>query len=158
MTRRTTRADSATAAVDAFRSVALGVIEPPETVKLREIDRPVWDSIVRARAREEWGEVDLHHAANLARCLSDVERISAEIAKDGDVLTNDRGTQIVNPKHALLETLSRRSVALTRLLHLHAATLMRPVDAVAARETERKAREALQDNDDGDLLATPTVQ
>lgn len=125
---------------------------------MRSDDLPVWASIVRARARDEWSEVDLHHAANLARCLADVERISAEITKDGDLLTNDRGTQIVNPKHGLLETLSRRSVALTRLLHLHAAALMRPVDAVAARETERRAREATQDNDDGDLLATPTVQ
>lgn len=38
----------------------------------------------------------------------------------GDIIENDRGAPIINPRHALLEVLSRRSVALSRMLHVHA--------------------------------------
>lgn len=155
------RADSrsAEAAISAFQSAALGPIEPPATVRLRDGDRPIWDSIVLVRAREEWSEIDLHHAGNLARCLADIERISGEIGAMGDVFTNDRGTPIVNPRHALLETLSRRAVALTRLLHLHASVMVgRPADVANGRSVEREARATAATKDDDDLLASPTVQ
>lgn len=153
------RQDSRTAkaAVDAFRNASLGEIDPPKTVKLRAGDIEIWRMIMRARARDEWSDPDLHHAANLTRCLADIERISSEIESDGDTVKNDRGTQIVNPKHALLETLSRRSVALTRLLHLHASVLVgRPETAVGARAAEASAREAIVDDAEDGLLGTPS--
>lgn len=97
------------------------------------------------------------HAANLARCLADVERISGEIAVEGDVIENARGTPVQNPKHAILEVLSRRSVALTRLLQIHAqARLGRPEDVAKGRAAVAQAREMLDDMDD--LLARPGIQ
>ena len=116
--KRKQRSDSATAAVAAVQSV--GPIEPPAHVKLRDCDHPFWLSIVNARARENWTVTDLENAANLARCKADVERLQAEITAEGDIIVNQRGTQIVNPKHNLLETLTRRSMALSRMLHVHA--------------------------------------
>lgn len=155
------RVDSRTAeaAVSAFQAAALGPIEPPATVKLREADRALWDAIMLVRAREEWSEIDLHHAANLTRCLADIERISDEISVRGDVYTNDRGTALVNPRHALLEVLSRRAVALTRLLHLHALVLNgEPRDMGKGRELEQGARKTATTTDEDDLLASPTFQ
>lgn len=155
------RADSRTAAaaVKAFQNAAFSPIEPPKAVKLRDGDRPIWDALMVVRARDEWSEVDLHHAANLTRCLADIERITGEIETHGDVFTNDRGTPIVNPRHALLETLSRRAVALTRLLHLHALVINgEPRDMGKGRELEQQSRQAATTKDDDDLLATPTVQ
>lgn len=94
--------------------------EPPAHVYLRDCDKPYWRSIVCARDYSAWIESDLEQAANLARCKADIDRLSREISQEGDVVVNQRGTQIVNPKHQLLETLSRRSVALSRMLHVHA--------------------------------------
>ena len=74
----------------------------------------------RARVKDSWNTVDLQHAANLARCQADIERIQQEILIEGDTLTNDRGTVVLNPKHSLLETLSRRSIALSKHIQVHA--------------------------------------
>lgn len=158
------RAKTVAGAVEAFQNAYLDDIQPPVSVKLRPIDQPIWSAIVRARARDEWSDIDLHHAANLTRCLADIERISTELVKDGDTLTNDRGTRTVNPKHAILETLSRRGVALTRLLHLHAQALMpdarKQVPARQAEQKARAARAALEKGGDDmdDLLATPPTR
>ena len=154
--KRRPRSDSAAAAVAAMAQAAVQ-IEPPASVKLRDGDRPYWDSIVRARAPSEWSEPDLLHAANLSRCMADIERISTEVAAEGDVIENARGTPITNPKHALLEVLSRRSVALTRLLQMHAqARLGRPEDVAKGRAAVMQARDVVDNMDD--LLARPGLQ
>jgi hypothetical protein len=148
--KRKQRSDSSTAAVAAAQA---GRIEPPAHVHLRACDWPFWASIVHARARENWTAPDLENAANLARCKADIERISAEIQAEGDTVLNQRGTQIVNPKHNLLETLTRRCMALSRMLHVHAeATVGKSEDEQAASKTTRRAKDAVQD--DG-LIARP---
>lgn len=157
----TTRAGTVDNDVDAFQNAYAEDIKPPKSVKLRKQDRPIWRAIIRARASDEWSDIDLFHAANLTRCLADIERISRQLIDDGDTLKNDRGTVVVNPKHAILETLSRRGVALTRLLHLHAQALMpdarKQLPARAAEKNARAARAALDgDSDMDELLATPT--
>lgn len=117
---RRARSDSITAAVTAAQDATAGPIEPPAHVALRERDWPFWNSIVSARARKTWNTADLENAANLARCKADIERLQSEIDAEGDIVKNERGTQIVNPKHTLLETLSRRAMAVSRMLHVHA--------------------------------------
>lgn len=154
---RRPRAGTVHAAVAALGSAFLPDIEPPAAVKLRAEDAPIWRSIIRARARDEWSDIDLMHAANLVRCLADIERISGEVGVEGDVVSNARGTQIVNPKHAILETLSRRGVSLTRLLQLHAGTLTEhPARLGQIREGERNARAARAEVEtEDDFLALP---
>lgn len=141
------RSDSASAAVKAAQGASAGPIEPPAHVALRDGDRPFWDSVVCARARDSWNDADLENAANLARCKADIERLQAEITKEGDVIVNERGTQIINPKHTLLETLSRRAVALSRMLHVHAeATVGESRDQPKALEADKKAKAATHDD------------
>lgn len=120
-------------------------IEPPTHVKLRDQDWPFWYSLTSVRASNSWNDSDLAKAANLARCQADIERLSEEIQFEGDVITNDRGTPIVNPKHSLLETLSRREVALSRILHLHAeATVGRSRDSGNRSKAQEAKREAVK--------------
>jgi hypothetical protein len=145
MTKRVTpkrgRSDSATAAVTAEAAAAQGPIEPPDYVRLREGDRPFWDAVVRARARETWTDSDLCNAGNLARSLADIERLQGEIDREGDIVLNAKDTPIVNPRHALLETLSRRVMALSRMLHVHAeATVGNSRDARQGAVNEKRAR------------------
>lgn len=143
MTPRRKRSDSASAAVQAHQNAAMGPLAPPSHIHLRDQDRPFWDAIMGARARDTWTDVDLSHAANLARCQADVMRLQQEIDVEGDMLEGE-----LNPKHKLIETLSRRSVALSRMLHVHAqATVGRSEDAAKALELERQAA-----TDDDDLI------
>lgn len=130
--------------------------QPPAHVYLREIDMPYWDTIIRARAFDAWIDSDLEHAANLARCKSDIDRLSREIEVEGDTVINQRGTPIVNPKHSLLETLSRRSVALSRLLHVHPQAT--EGDSGDQRKRNTKQREMLKKREElaqDDFIAPP---
>jgi hypothetical protein len=132
---RRKRSDSAAAAVAAAQAVALGPIAPPPHVTLRPGDSPFWNAIVTARARDTWTDTDLTTAANLARTQADIEILQAKLDAEGYVLAGK-----ANPVAALVETLSRRAVALSRVLHVHAqATVGRSEDAAKALENERKA-------------------
>ena len=143
-----TRSDSSTASVKAAQAVAAGPLDPPVYCMVRECDRPFWDAIVCARARDSWNDVDLAKAANLARCQADIERISGELHGEGDTLVNERGTVVMNPKHSLLETLTRREIALSRVIHVHAeATVGESRDSsksATAQKDAKKAAEAVE--------------
>lgn len=143
---RKRRSDSSAAAIAAMQAAALGPLEPPAHVTLRPSDRPFWDAIMQARARDSWTEVDLAHAATMARAQADIERLQGEIDREGDVIEGK-----ANPRHKLVETLARRVVALARMLHVHAeATQGRSRDAGNALALEQQAR---AEHDD-DLIPT----
>lgn len=95
-------------------------VQIPDWLHIPEEARSFFDALLTLREFSTWNESDLAKAANLARAQADIERISAEIREEGDVVKNDRGTQIPNPKHAILETLTRRELALSRAIHVHA--------------------------------------
>lgn len=139
-----TRSDSTTAAVAATQAAASGPINPPAHLKLRDNDWPYWEAIVQARAAGTWNNADLALAVNLARTQADIQRLGDELEDEGDVLINARGTAVVNPKHTLLETLTRRAVALSRALHVHAeATVGRSRDAGNKLKVEEEARDVV---------------
>lgn len=101
---------------------AIEGIEPPAHIDLPDDARPFWAAIIDARA--EWTDSDLALAAELAICQYDMQRHRRRLQEEGDIIKNDRGTKIVNPRHNLLETMSRRAVALSRLLQVHAAATL----------------------------------
>jgi hypothetical protein len=145
VTPRRKRSDSAAAAIAATQAAALGPLEPPAHVTLRPGDRPFWSAIMLARARDTWTDVDLTTAATLARTQADIEALHGDLAKAGYLLGDKP-----HPLAAVVETLTRRAVALTRVLHVHAeATVGKSEDAAKALELERNAR---QDKTDDDLI------
>lgn len=140
---KTTRSDSVSAAVAAAQAASLGPVKPPAHIRLRDIAIPYWNSIVLARAADTWTDIDLTHAANLASCQADISRIQEELEHEKDIITNAKGTKVVNPKHALLNTLTVRSTSLSAKLHVHAAaTVGRSADAGKKLEGEKNARKA----------------
>lgn len=132
MTRRQ-RVDTVKGAVTTMAG-AVNEIEVPEHVLVPEAAMKFWRSITRARAADRWNDSDLEVAAELARTKASIERLNIDLAEEGDVITNERGTPIVNPKHSLLETLTRRMVALSRMLQVH------------AEATQGKSREQVKGN------------
>jgi len=143
------RSDSVTTAVNAAQAASVGPVKPLAHTPLRDCDYPFWDAIVLARAAGTWTNSDLVLAANLARCSADIVRLQVDLEVEGDVSFSVKGTPVVNPKHSLIETLSRRAVALSRALHVHAeATQGRSRDAGQKLAAEQDARAAVTDDED----------
>ena len=153
------RSDTASEATRRMTDALSGPVQPPAHVALRETDWPFWHSIVSARAKDSWNNADLEMAGNLARTKADIDRLGKEIDEEGDTIENQRGTPVMNPKHTLLETLSRRAVALSRMLHVHAeATQGRARDTGKRGKAEQETEGALEQVQDDDLITRPTVQ
>jgi len=160
MARKRPPAGTVAAAVDAAQQIAAGYPEPPKSVEMREQDRPFWEAVLRARLPQEWARIDLVHAAQLARTMSDIEENRALLLVEGDMVSNAKnGSTKLNPRHALLEVLSRRSMSLTRILQLHAVVKFGQASKVAGSKAEAETAAAtFEQHPDDDLLARPMMQ
>jgi hypothetical protein len=153
MTAKRTRSDSAASAVKGMLNAALGDLRPPAHVKLRDGDQVFWVGVVRARARDEWTETDLVVAGQLARCLHDIEKEQVLLDSEGTVVTNEKGTQIVNPRVSVLEQFARREMALMRTLRMGGKVPGEdPRSQAGARKVERQSRKVKDELRD-ELLA-----
>jgi len=154
MPPRKTRSDSATAAINAAKNAASPDLRPPPHVQLSADAEPYFADIVRARAREEWNEHQLTIAAQLAECMVEQEEVRAELALEGRVLTNERGTKVANPLVGINEALARRQMALGRSLQMIGRATGDPRTPTKQRKNEaaaRKLRAEVEQEDD--LLA-----
>ena len=118
---------------------AKGTLAPPAHVKLREGDQPFWEAVLCARARDEWGAADLVVAAQLARCLRDIEKEQELMDAEGTVIPNDKGTMCVNPRVSVLEQFARREMALMRTLRMGGRIAGDARDESGRRKIERQS-------------------
>jgi hypothetical protein len=108
---RRQRIDSAAGAV-ATMAAAARDLSPPKHLKLRRGDLPFWDAVIAERAKSEWTDSDLAVAANLARAMSDAEKIAAfAVDRGGNVKIATLISTI-----ELSDKLARRIVTLRRAL------------------------------------------
>lgn len=147
------RADSADSAVKAMVDAALGPLSVPKHVKLRDGDKPFWDGIVRARARDEWTEAELVVAAQLARCQRDIEAEQVAVDVETTVLKNERGTMVMNPRVTVLEQLARREMALMRTLRMGGRVSGDAQKEATRRKIQRESEDARADLAEEPLLA-----
>ena len=155
MTKRKPRSDSASAAIDAMVNASKPLPDIPKHVRLDKRHIPFWDGIIRARARSEWIETDLVVAAQLARTQFDIEKEAETLEAEGSVIENARGTPVMNPRHAVLEQLARREMALMRALRITgAAAGIDPRDLAKQRDLERQSRDTKEEMLEDDLLAS----
>lgn len=131
-------------------------VKPPTYVDIRPEHMSYWNAITEARAN--WTNIDLVHAANLARTLYMIEEETKMLDMEGSVVINQRGTQIANPRFSILEQLSRRSVALSAKIQVHAAATVGEVENTRKKNAvKQKAVKSAEMMDEDDLLAKPTV-
>ena len=153
MTRKT-RSGTVDSQIRAMVNAAAPEIEPPPHVRLREKDRPFWSGIMASRARDEWSKNDLIVAAQLARCQADIETESEIVEIEGSVVENARGTQIMNPRHSVLEQMARRELALMRALAMTASNGGKDkANTEAARKLQRESANVRDELSDDSLLA-----
>ncbi len=92
----------------------------PAGVILRSEDEMViWQQFTHARAREGWRDFDLLIVAKAVRLEADIRRYQQTLDAEGAVVTNDRGTPIVNPFLTVIDSLQRQQLALIRSLSLN---------------------------------------
>lgn len=132
-------------------------VKPPEHCPLRPQDVPFWNSIVSVRCN--WTTVDLIFAANMARCMADIEQAQKQLDLEGPVVENQRGTQIMNPLFTVIEQLTRRSMSMSSKIQVHAAaTVGEAKNNKGKNAKHQNAQAAHEVVEDDDLIAKPMMQ
>ena len=152
---RKIRSDSVSAAVKAAVSAVQPDIEPLDYVDLSDDAKPFFRAITRARAREEWDDLQITIAMQLARCQLQIEVEEKDLLLEGTIVKNDKGTQIANPRFTVLNQLKNSQLALMRSMALHATAKIPTRDLNKQRGTEKTARRLAQEvaSEDDSLLA-----
>lgn len=146
------RADSSHVQTEIMQE-AFKDVKPPSCITLEPKHLPYWYAIIQAR--HKWNEIDLFHAANLARTLCMIEEETILLSMQGSTIKNDRGTPVMNPKFGALQTLTTRACTLSQKLQIHAqATMGNPRDQRNKNSKKQDVLEAFEDDED-DLIAKP---
>ena len=152
--KRRSDKNSVTAALGGFKGAVEGV-PLPQGVELRSEDELViWDQFTRARAREDWRDMDLLLLAKVVRMEADIRSHQTLLEQQGVIVENQRGTQIPNPLLAIIDTIERRQLAVIRSMSLNQqASDPRTINGNA--KNVNNARSAISDNSDDGLIALP---
>lgn len=111
--------NSVSAAVQGFGG-AIAEVELPEGVELRSDEEIIiWGQFTRARAREDWRDMDLLLLAKVVRMEADIRKHQETLDRSGVLISNKRGTLVPNPLIAVIDTLERRQLAVIRSMSLN---------------------------------------
>lgn len=114
--------NSVSAAVEAFAG-AMSPIPVPQGIELRsEEERIIWGQFSRARAREDWRDMDLILLAKVVRMEADIRGYREQLDLAGVMIENKRGTLVVNPLVSIIDTIERRQMAVIRSMSLNQQT------------------------------------
>ena len=147
--------NSVTSAVGGFQGV-VEKIPLPEGVELRSDEEYViWDQFTRARAREDWRDMDLLLLAKVVRMEADIRKHQETLDRSGVLIQNKRGTLVPNPLINVIDTLERRQMAVIRSMSLNQlASDPRTINAAGKEASSNKSViDILQSSE---LLAIPS--
>jgi len=152
--KRRSDSNSVTAAVDGFRG-AIQSVPLPEGIHLRSDDEVIiWEQFTRARAREDWRDMDLLLLAKVVRMEADIRRHQETLDRSGVLIQNKRGTLIPNPLIAVIDTLERRQLAVIRSMSLNQQA-SDPRTLNAAGQNVNASRSVIDYLAGDDLIAMP---
>ena len=156
MATRSKRLDdnSASRQVDAF-SKAAAVVSPPPGVELRsDEERVIWDQFTRARAKDDWRDMDLILLGKVVRLEAEIRKLQVMLDAEGYRVENSRGTVVENALVRVLDTLLRQQLSVIRSMSLN--TMASDPRTVASQaKSESRARKVLEDGGIESLLAEP---
>jgi hypothetical protein len=146
--------NSTSAALAGFAG-AMETVPLPDGVTLRDDDeRVIWGQFSRARAREDWRDMDLILLTKIVKMESDIRKHQAALDQTGVLLENKRGTMVANPLLTVIDMLERRQMAVIRSMSLNQqASDPRTINASAKNET--KARNIVKSVGVEGLIAKP---
>lgn len=154
MSKKRLDKNSVTKAVEGFTSIFEDV-PLPEGVSLRtEEEKTIYRQFSRARARDDWRDMDLILLAKITKLEADIRQHTATLDVSGILIKNKRETLIVNPLISVIDTLERRQLAIIRSMSLNqTANDPRTINMPARNENEVRA--LVNDNSLETLLAKP---
>lgn len=152
--KKKTDKNSATAAVQAFKG-AIETVSLPEGIELRsELEHTIWGQFTRARAREDWRDLDLILLAKVVRMEADIRQHQDTLDRSGVLIQNKRGTLVANPLLSVVDTLERRQLAVIRSMSLNQlASDPRTINGAA--QTQSQSRNLMEDFRGQGLIAMP---
>ena len=152
--KRRSDKNSVTAALGGFQG-AIDSVPLPEGVQLRSDEELViWEQFTRARAREDWRDMDLLLLAKVVRMEADIRKHQETLDRSGVLIQNKRGTLVPNPLIAVIDTLERRQLAVIRSMSLNQmASDPRTINGAAKQQST--ARGFIDELDGSDLIAMP---
>lgn len=149
--------NSVTAAVESFNG-AMATVPLPMGVELRSDDEQIiWEQFTRARAREDWRDLDLILLAKVVRMEGDIRKHQDTLDRSGVLIKNKRETLVVNPLLAVIDTLERRQLAVIRSMSLNQMHAD-PRTINASGRASVDARKTMVSFDDDDLIAMPEAK
>ena len=154
MSKKRLDKNSATKAVTGFQGV-FEEVPLPEGVTLRtEQERTIWRQFSRARARDDWRDMDLILLTKIVKLETDIREHTATLDRSGILIKNKRETLIVNPLISVIDTLERRQLAIIRSMSLN-QTANDPRTINLPSKGQNDARALIDGNSPESLLAMP---
>ncbi|MGL4638116.1 MAG: hypothetical protein ACRCVX_00050 [Shewanella sp.] len=129
--------------------------EPLPHTPLRPVDRPYWDIIIKSRAHNEWSEIDLVLAHQLAQTQAEINSERALMSQEGAVVEGVMGKLVANPRSMIIDRAVKSEIALMRILQIHARAQNGEAHQVFSRREahNQMAAEFQTHSDTDDLLA-----
>lgn len=119
----------------------------PDGVILRsEEEMVIWRQFTHARAQGDWRDFDLVIVAKAVRLEADIRKYQLDLDADGPIVTNDRGTPIVNPLLSIIDSLQRQQLSLLRSLSL-SQTPTDPRTKNGAGQSQHKFRSLIKEHE-----------
>lgn len=151
------RSDSAAGAVRIAQDAQSGAPEPPKGVIISEAVQPFWEIVTTAKAKRAWTKNDLVMAAEVARCMYRLERVSAQLEEYMalSLLPDDeRDGPDTKEMEKLADTLAKRIRMLSAHLQIHSeATQGKSREQVKQNQAHKDAQQA--NGKDSSLIAKP---
>lgn len=117
------------------KKTIIGEIEIPSYLSIKKAEEPFLKDILETKPKKSWTKPDIAKAVELAKTMATIERLHKQIAKEGDIIIDMNGKEIEHPAHKLLDSVTKRIIALSRSIHIHAeATQGRARDALGAKK------------------------
>jgi len=111
--------NSVSGTIDGFQG-SIQSVPIPEGVQLRSDEEVViWEQFTRARAREDWRDMDLLLLAKVVKMEADIRKHQETLDRSGVLIQNKRGTFVPNPLISVIDTLERRQLAVIRSMSLN---------------------------------------
>lgn len=154
MAKKRSDKNSVTAALGGFQG-AIDSVPLPQGVELRsDEEHVIWEQFTRARAREDWRDMDLLLLAKVVRMEADIRKHQDTLDRSGVLIQNKRGTLIANPLLAVIDTLQRQQMAVIRSMSLNQqASDPRTINGAAKASND--ARQTINGFSDDGLIAMP---
>ena len=137
---RKLRSDSISASLRAAQNAIAAPLLPPDSKKLTEVEMLFFADIVKARARDDWKDADLYFAADLARCMSDINREQEVLRGEDSVIVESSGKLVENPRIKIISRYRSEAAAIARTLQIGGRGIGDPRTFEKARALEEKAR------------------